>query len=542
MNTRPFCAIELDAWAPGSVSPGYDYSIGGAAISGLGTGSLLATAETTLRYAEWEYTSLAADTIGVQAYRGLARTALAVRREMPVDPVGRAVVSAEWGDIELVAPTGYFDAPVRDYAIDGRSIRVLRGAFTRDAARGIWVDPSYDTLERLFRGVAQTWLLEEGRLRIPVRDRTWRVELPYLTLTFGGTGGLDGTAEMAGRFLPRLRGEAANISPVLVDPTARIWRYSDGPGEVLAVYERGLAGFANQGNVADLYSGSTSAASYRTDNARALFQLGSEPIGEITLDARGSFPAAGYKSTPFDLARWMLQEDMALGESVIDTASFAALAAACPYVAGWYWPGDGAADGISAMSDVLRGIGQIVTTRGSQLRAVRLAPASGSPVASYSRSNIARVTPLTLPGTVYPPTYRWQVRYGRNWTVQRPDLDVAITPARRQLLAQEWRGPAAWFDGDVRLRHIRSSAPEPLPTSLRDAADAEAVADALGALWGPDRYLYEVDLPLRTPAHDIGDTIEIDFPIGPLDGGALARVVGERIDTADGVVSATVLV
>jgi hypothetical protein len=90
----------------------------------------------------------------------------------------------------------------------------------------------------------------------------------------------------------------------------------------------------------------------------------------------------------------------------------------------------------------------------------------------------------------------------------------------------------------------RPSDPALVETALLDQADAQALADGLRDLWAvaAGRKLYDVQLPLAFALrHDIGDPIRITYP-GVLAAGALGRLVGEQLRTADGVATLQVLV
>src|SRR5262249_42363588 len=114
----------------------------------------------------------------------------------------------------------------------------------------------------------------------------------------GGSGGLDGTAALAGTLKPLAIGATVpasgtggiqNVSPVLVDPVNLIYQISDGFADVAALYEGGYTGgITVAGDVANLYTGSTPAGQYRTCKTLGCFQLGSTPTRAITCDVYGA--------------------------------------------------------------------------------------------------------------------------------------------------------------------------------------------------------------------------------------------------------------
>lgn len=551
MTARDFYLIELQGRRAGDFDFPATYGICSRSICSLGLSSDILANEATFRLGDREYTSKATDSIGLQAYRGFAREFLAVERRLPMDPHSETTVQASWGDLDLINAARHWDEKVYEYAVDGRSVRILRGSQAHDPGRGVWTDPAYATLTELFRGTALGWLLSEDTLVVGLRDRSYYLDRPYQNDLYAGTGGYEGTAELKGRPKPVTRGAARNVTPVLVDTSALIYQYSNGRGTVEAVYERGVEGFTDAGDTSDLYSGSTAPGTYRTDNSRGLFQLGASPLGEITADVTGEFRNGGAKSNVVEICYHALHEDIGLSSSVLDAASFTDLAAAIPYTGGYYL-GPELVDANEVISMIARSWGGAVgISRGSRFRAYRLEKASGAPLARFDQTKIIDCRPMPLPESLFPPTYRWIVGYGRNYTVQAPDLDTAISDDRRQEIAQEWRS-ATWAAAAVLDTHARANAPPLLPTILDDETGAQALAGHLGGLWGEivektgsgtgtGRFLYELTIPIEDPAWDLGDVVEVDFPVARLDGGELVRVVGERLSVAERTMILTVL-
>lgn len=549
--TRDFYLIELQGRRAGDFDFPATYGIMSRSICSLGLTTDILASEALFRLGDREYTSKSSDSIGIQAYRGFAREFLSVERRLPLDPHSETGVQASWGDLDLINGGGFWDEKVYEYAVDGRSVRILRGAQSFDAGRGIWTDPAYATMIELFRGTALGWLLSEDTLLVGIRDRSYYLDQPYQHDFYAGSGGYEGVDDLKGKPKPITRGKALNVTPVLIDPTNLIYQYNNGPGTITALYERGVQGFTYEGDTTDLYAGSTSAGKYRTDNSRGLFQLGASPAGEITADVTGEFPISGSKTNVVEICYYALHEDVGLSSSVIDQASFTTLAGSIDYTGGFYL-GPELVDANAVITMIARSFGGVVgIDRASRFRAYRLEKPSGSPVASFDTTKIVDCRSVPLPETVFPPTYRWIVGWGRNHTLQSPDLDAAISDDRRQEIAQEWRS-ATWSDATVLETHIRATAPALLPTILDNDTDAQALADHLGALWGEivektgagagtGRFLFEVTIPIEDPAWDLGDVIEVDYPLGRLDGGELVRVVRERLSVAERTVTLTVL-
>jgi len=536
--------VELQGTTDGSIALTEDWGIGALPIGAIGLDSDFTSADVTFRLADREYTSEAGSAVGVARYRGLVTSAVEVERRIPLEPSAAGFVGAAWGEIEVANPDGYWSDLVESYAVDGRSARILRGTMGFDHARGILLDPAHASFAELFVGTALGWSLDTGGLRVAIRDRTSRIERTLQGEYYGGTGGADGSAEIAGRVVPWCRGDCRNVTPLLEDPANLIYRVNNAPADVTAVYERGVAGYVDAGDVADraaLVAASGSGGTFLTCRAEGRFRLfpSGSVQGEITADVLGEFAGAGYQDQPVGIARWMLEEDLGLGSSVVDTAAFAAVDASLPYPSG-LWLAD-ETDAVEALGIVLRSVGAcLFPTRGSRLAPLRLAPPAGAPAATYDEASVIDMRQVALPETLTPPNYRRAVACDRNWTVQQPDLDAAVSDARRAWLAKPYR-TGAWFDGAIRARHLKATNPPTVEGILRAEADAQAVAATLGAVWGVPRQAWDVDLPLEVPDWDLGDEIAVTFPIGPFAEGASCRVIGERLSASGSRLTVTVL-
>ncbi|RDD60218.1 hypothetical protein [Ferruginivarius sediminum] len=531
---------EIEGYREGAVELTFDHGHGARPRGALSREFEPQESTRTFRVSNKGYGAAAGSPVGEAFYAPLIATAPTVERRAALDPL-RTSVGAAWGEMVLANPVdgqaGIWDATVREYAVDGYPLRVLLGAKRYDRQRGLWCDELYETFRTVFEGVAADWWIAEDGVHVGLRDRSHLLERPVQDRLYAGTGGLEGTPDMAGLPVPKLRGSALNVTPVLVDPVARIYQYTDGPGEVLNLYERGIdasqGGIVRQGDTDDLYSGSTDAGKFRTDNSRGLLQLGSPPTGAITIDCKGSFPKAGYQDTPASIARFLLSEDLGLGDGALDVSSFLAIDAVAPFEAGLHVPAE-PMDAVEALSRVLRSVAAtLFIGRSGRLRAARIAPPFRVPEATYTEAQIVSARPLRRPEPLDPVVGRWAVGYARNHTVQASGLSAAVDSDRRAFLAKAYR-EVPWVSAEVLNKHRRPATPPRLDTILLNRSDAAAVGEQLGALWGADVRPWELEMAVQPLRHDLGAAIALDFPLGGLRGGRRAVVVGERIRPADG--------
>lgn len=541
-----FYAVEVDAYRPGGVAgaPALD-AWGVVPWDALSNAPGAVESYDTIRASDLGYRTAPGDAGGVVVYPPHLDSAFAIDRRLNLPPSAPAAAAA-WGSISLANTGSRYDAIAAADNSDGRGVRVYAGSKIYDAGRGYLKDPPRAALLTLFTGIATPWFCSDTTLDVPIRDATYWLERPAQTALYGGTGGLDGGADLKGLPKPKTRGSVRAITPVLVDAVNRIYQWTDNAGTVVALYEGGATGIMFQSDVADLYSGMTMAGMYRTNRARGLFQLGSAPVRTITLDATGEFvtPAPGTITGPCGLARWFMQDDLGLPASLLDLPSFAAADAACPYGSGFFL-GTSPADGATVAGQIVGSVAaKLVPTRAGTLRCLllRAIPPDAAPAAVFNRANAVSLTPRPLGAPLDPPPFRWQVAYARAWTVQNTNLSGSITPATTQFLAAADRF-AVWVGTDVQAAYRRPSDPPPVPTFLAAAADATAVANALGALWGVRRRLYDLVLPVESGVlREIGDVVRLTWPMDSLGGRALGQVVGEQFRAGNSTITLQVLV
>jgi hypothetical protein len=321
-----FFTAEITAFRPGTTTFTFDEGLGVRPASTLSQLPDAQQGTTVITASDLGYRTMSTDPDGVVAYPPILTSAFQVNRQFNLDPT-KSNVGASWGTLTLSNADGRFDTIAGQWNSDNRPVIIKYGAKGFDPDRVYYTDPSYADLLPAFIGVATPWFLTDTELQVPLRDASYFTELPLQTTLYGGTGGLEGTANLRGKPKPKARGGTSsapirNVSPVLVDPVNLIFQYNDGPGTVVQAYEGGDPVWTNAGDTSDLYSGSTPPGEYRTDNSRGLFQLGSTPIRTVTLDVTGSFPNAGVVTQAALIARYLLTEDLAVDEADVNTDSF----------------------------------------------------------------------------------------------------------------------------------------------------------------------------------------------------------------------------
>lgn len=523
--SAPFWVLEIEARMPGSAAVPEARGVGAAPAGARARRVASRENVTTIRVADTGYRTRPTDPQGVVPYPPLLRQAFAVDRLMGLSPFD-AEAASSWGRAVLLNPDRRWDALAQAYSVEGRRARVLTGQRAWDAATGLWVDPPYAALREAFAGLCEPWVLTGDALEVPLRDVGYWLERPLLG-TFAGTGGYEGTAEMAGQPKPLALGgtDAApirHVTPVLVDPVRQIYAVG---GRVVRLYEGGdPTNIPAGGDVPDLYAGDWPLGTYRTDAARGYVQLHRAPAFALTADVVG-----GGEATAAGMARAIVAR-LGLPAPLLDAASLTGLAAAWPQPCGWWWGEQVQAS--TAIKAVLASVAaRLVTTRGGLLRAapLRALPPGTRPAASYGPAQIIDLVPVPLSDPLMPAPLGWQVGWGRYHTVQTSNLDGSLDDAAKALLAQAWRIEAA-SNTAVSALSRRPSRPGMVESAHLTAAGAQILAGNLRDLWcvPGGRPAYRVTLPAELAwQHEIGAPLAVRFPIGGFEAGRLVQVVGE---------------
>jgi hypothetical protein len=474
---------------------------------------------------------------GAQPYAPLLVAGPDIERRVGLAP--GAADSLGWGVLRLATP-GLVPGTAltgRDTAM--RRVRLRAGLRGRDATRGYVTDPAPAGLVDIFEGLAGTWQPRDDGAEIPLRDPSAWLDAPIGRRKFLGTGGGEGPASLTGTPFPLVRGGSAGAPvracPVIpVDPANGVYRWSD-VGSVTALYEDGAAVYTPAGQVANVLSASPGAGNWSWD-ANGLVRVGSDPEGAITVDGWSG------ESLAARVIRDLLLTTLALPAQSFDADSVSITAARVPYVGGWAWTGEERAR--DAIQPLLAALGaRLIASRSGGLRlwALRALGPEARPVAAFDAASAVSIEPVPLGAPLTPPAADWVVGYGRTHAIATAPKPV-VTPEERDRVTQPWR-TARWTDAANLTRYAQASRPPLVETALLGALDAQGLANALGALWGVQRSLWRVTVPMGAALlRDLGDVVQLRWPADGLRGGALGQVVGDSIRGGEATASLLVLV
>lgn len=197
---------------------------------------------------------------------------------------------------------------------DPAKLDPIAALYWKDAA--IEIDRIKDgvTTRRLTGAVAEATVVD-GKLVITCADLSQKLDKPFTTATFAGTGGIEGGASATGRTKRRNFGLVWNVEGRLLDKVNNIYEFGD-PAFPLqgctALRDMGRAGplgiIAWQGSIAATLNALKAATPQRGGGlfapSIACAKWWTQPAGPLTADLQGE--ASGYSQTPAGVAAQLL--------------------------------------------------------------------------------------------------------------------------------------------------------------------------------------------------------------------------------------------
>lgn len=522
------------------------------------------TTTSLLYVSDQGYRTLASDPGGVIAYPPRLSGPFTVDVSANLDPV-QSSIAAAWGALVLSNTDSLYDSAIAAWTTDGQSVTIYRGYKTLDS-RGIFVDPAKSTLKTVFHGVMAPMVPGHGIVTIALRDASYFLQDQIRRITYDGTGGLDGTADMTGISQPVLIGgdaftlQVLNITPNAVDPANLIYQYAanqdlapypvSAGGVVIAAYDGGAVLTMDAG-VADVYAAAPAAGHCTFDSTRGVLRLGSAPVFQLTVDAyqfRGGGAGSNLDET---LWRALAQQTTLPAADYVHSVGFVdvlgvdatARSQVIHFPAGCYVAAGEDITGVDFINQLIAGSGAyLVPSKDGYLRLFCLSPipAGFTSAITFDDTTIVQIEPVDLPAAVNPPPLSMSLGYGRNWTVQT-SLAGAITAARRAFVAQPIRRAVAVAMPSMLAvpQHQTALGVVAATGSLANALSiSQPIINNMVAFWGVKRRLYEITVPtaVLTAANltmEWGTVAFIKSDFDGLEAGKQGQCVGWRYSNED---------
>lgn len=451
------------------------------------------------------------------------------------------------GIIRLANLSGALDG-LRNYAFDGRSIKVLRGDL--DASGALTGAPS-----TVLQGVIRRVLPSYGEVAVQFKDRQAEFAAKALQTTkFAGdtgTSGIEGTADtIGGQPKPLAFGKVFDVSPPLV--ASGLLMYQVSQTRIQAIDQVTDGGDAitvgtQYNSLGDLMGATVSSSTYDyflgDANNGAYIRLGTTPSFVPTVTCQGDKTGGTYVSTVSDIVQRIAEDRAGLATASIDTTALATLETKNSAVVGVAYTSETTIAAV--MDELFRSVGAWWGFSRLDLLTcgrLELPDTTATPDLSLTRANILNgddpepVQLVDLGGVLGGiPSWRVTVGYKRNYTVLvGGQLDPNVTADNRSYYASEYRTTAPSAASDDAILEIHPLSEEfRQDTNLTTQSDAEAEAARLLEMLKTDQIAVRVSvLPSLVSDIELGAHVRITLDRLAMDAGADFVLVGIEEDYA----------
>lgn len=367
----------------------------------------------TLYYSTRGYTSLPTDTPANQFYDN--RVVQAGNYEQSMFQPGKTsgISQVGFGEVRLANSDGALDHLI-DYGSDGRII-----VFKIITALGILLLPACSMEQPEFNN---------SEITVRIKDPQMVFNAPIQPTKYLGNNalplGIEGADDIKGKPKPLSFGKVFNVTPALVNTSMLIYQVHESTATVPAAYDKGVellqgADYADQ---VAMEAVSPQPGEYRVCPTLGCFRLGASPVGQVTADVIEG--ATSADRTAAQVAKRIAARVISAGD--ISTADVTALDSANSAEVGIY---------INAESTVLSALDQVLGSVGAwygfaadrNLRMQQFTAPVGPPDVTLGPNDfrsLDRIASNDAGRGV--PTWRVNLNYAKNYTVQTSDLAGVI--------------------------------------------------------------------------------------------------------------------
>ena len=346
-------------------------------------------------------------------------------------------------------------AMLENLEFDGRAVEIYRG----DKAA------AFSTFTKVFSGFVDhvdDW--DDSVANIVLRDRRAIFDKPLQSNLYLGTGGKEGTSELAGKPKPIAIGGISNASAVPVDGASLIYQLHDGiVSLVTSVRDKGVALTAGAGvsTYDDLVAAPVAAGTY-VRSATGHFKLGAVPAGEITVGFAGKRKPIIFGPTYANVREvvqhvvmtYLGDRNFALDE-IVEASAEEGLEDLLGSASGAFYTGTD----VWTVAQVLdRAVTDAMGFWGLRLDG-KFTYGVLSPGGDDVTDAVDTLGPDDIIGSPkrrdVVPVWQLVLEYGKNWTVQgQGELADSVSPDDRRFYSQEYQRDVRYTDEHVRQIHL----------------------------------------------------------------------------------------
>jgi len=426
-----------------------------------------------------------------------------------------------YGSIVIQNGNGDLDH-LADYFWSSRRVTVKAGAK--------WF--RYHDFATIFDGAIDDFDGDDDQFTLTIKDNRSKTDQQIVSGIYGGTGGIDGGADIANTYKPLAYGLIKNAEPILVDSVNLIYQIHDGSIlQVDAVRDRGVA-LTSGGDVSDIVAATVAPGQFKTQLSGGFIKLGSTPAGRITMDVQGENGNGGYVSKTGAIIQRIVTTRLGLypiEPQYIDLASLNRLDAVLSGDVGTYINQNMAASDV--INDLISGTGAYWTfTRQGLLFAGTVSPPT-------VESSVITIDTIDEQGIkldrVIKPSWRVTVGYDPAWTVQdESELAAATTDAVRSFVSNEYR----YLTNEDRSIRGRSQdlIEKVFYTNIADQTKAQELLNRLVEIYSQPRQVFQLTIYRGLFKLFIGDQIKLIYNRFNLDAGKVFIISGVSEDAETG--------
>lgn len=396
------------------------------------------------------------------------------------------------GSIIVSDKDRYLSPFLKNYNFKGRLARILWGL----------ADGPRKDYRELISSYALNWERNEnGQAFLRIQDQNFRLNAPFQSRLFTGSGTLPGTPVLFGRKRPRLIGFRRHVEPIVIDDATGLRMINDGPMQgVLRAFIGGEPAI-NAGDYPDLlalYAATIPEGGYATCNALGIIlprlALGANSV--FTVEAQGD-RSFGYTE---EIGKLIINEMRRAGINAFEIrqSAFTFMDASAGY---WY---DGSQE--VTTREVVENLAQSGGGRLAsdlQFTAIRLqAPEEQPHDDEFTDEEIEQ---LVFRGVTEDPIVNYRAFYSFNDRVLSEN--EILLPDQNASLKISLKKPYEIADLSSPLTNFRYASKAALNVVellLNDAAAAQSFLVARKAFFGVERQLWRCKLPARAMRRQIG--------------------------------------
>lgn len=440
-------------------------------------------------------------------------------REAAKVDIGSVVLENAFDRVTGTRPLNYL---LTDYVLAGGRI----------TEKLVYRDQPYSTAATVFVGTMELPEPERGVISIPIRDRSLDFDIPLLTETYTGTGGLNGSSDMTGKTKERTLGWVAVLAPTYLGIIGGKHTYSVNGGHPI----EDVVWFADGASRLTKVAGTPAATQWSVDVSTGVITVGGDRPGAPTCEVKGDKTGGTFRKYVGELCKWAatsLNPVITTGE--VDSTSVTTLDAT-PRTIGRFYPMGSTETLRSFLDEAVGSIWGGYWLMGvlGMFRVGRVPSTGGTVAASYAQgTNAGQLTPLKDSRRLLPAKQViW--RYAKNYAGSVTILTNA-TEADAKRHSVEWLEKQSSVNTAVANAYRNSARVETIEGSLL-VVDTDAAAEV--ALAATDlstvKRLYSVTVWDAAPSIDLTSEIEMEDNIAGFETGGRLIVLGRDISDKAG--------